>query len=212
MSKKNVPVLQTEKKGCHLAIKYKPLATKSLAKQIADNIEAAIFNGDVKVDERLPTESEFASQFGVSRPTIREALKLLAAKNLIRSRRGPTGGTFVKKPSQNELSSIITSTTTMLVSMGEFESSSIEEARLRAMKSINFSYGRTVSHAIRVNYSFSDVVNHALSFPTQTETILQNIEQFRAALERALAPFKSPDGTFPGSEHSWGNIFHSHRE
>ena len=81
---------------------------------------------------------------------------------------------------------------------------------MRAMKAINFSYVQTISHAVSVNYSFNDVVNHALSFPTQTETLLKNIEQFKAALAQALAPFKSPDGTFRGSEHSWGNIFHSH--
>ena len=80
---------------------------------------------------------------------------------------------------------------------------------MRAMKAINFSYVRTINNAIRVNFSFDEIVNHALSFPTQTETILQDIEQFRAALAQALAPFKSPEGTFAGSEHSWGNIFQS---
>ncbi len=80
---------------------------------------------------------------------------------------------------------------------------------MRAMKAINFSYVRTISHAIKVHYSFDQIVTHALSFPTQTKTILQNIEQFREALERALAPYKSPDGTFAGAEHSWGNIFHA---
>lgn len=78
---------------------------------------------------------------------------------------------------------------------------------MRAMKSINFSYVQTISHAVEVNFEFDDIVNHALSFPTQTKTILQNIEQFRTALGQALAPFKSPDGTFSGSEHSWGHVF-----
>jgi len=73
-----------------MAIKFEPLVTESLAKQIAENIREAIMTGSLKVDERLPTEEELAARFEVSRPTIREALKRLAAQHLIRSRRGPT--------------------------------------------------------------------------------------------------------------------------
>ena len=83
-----------------MAINFQPLVAESLAKQISQNIRNAIMDGSLKVDEQLPTEEVLAKKFNVSRPTIREALKRLAAQNLIRSRRGPTGGTFVKQPSQ----------------------------------------------------------------------------------------------------------------
>jgi DNA-binding FadR family transcriptional regulator len=112
-----------------LVIKYDSLETKSLARQIADNLQTAIFNGDVRADERLPSEHELAGKFEVSRPTIREALKILAARNLTRSRRGPTGGTFVKKPTQEEVREIISNTTTMLINSGELDFESFHEAR-----------------------------------------------------------------------------------
>ena len=82
-----------------MVIDYKPLTTESLPKQIARQIRQAIVDGRLRADDRLPGEEELAERYGVSRPTIREALKRLAAQNLIRSRRGPAGGTFVNRPS-----------------------------------------------------------------------------------------------------------------
>lgn len=112
-----------------LKLNYEPLVTASLAKQIAEKIRESITVGTLKADDRLPTEDEFAKQFQVSRPTIREALKRLAAHSLIRSRRGPAGGTFVNRPSHKEVSSNLTTATALLVSLGEFEVPEVLEAR-----------------------------------------------------------------------------------
>ncbi len=108
---------------------YEPLTTGGLAKQIAERIRESITDGRLKADDRLPTEEELARQFGVSRPTIREALKRLAAQSLIRSRRGPTGGSFINRPSREEVSSNLTTATALLVSLGEFKIPEILEAR-----------------------------------------------------------------------------------
>ena len=110
-------------------INYDSIETKSLARQIADSLQTAIFSGDVKDDDRLPSEHVLAEKFEVSRPTIREALKILAARNLTRSQRGPTGGTFVKKPTQDDVREIISNTTTMLINSGELDFKSFHEAR-----------------------------------------------------------------------------------
>jgi DNA-binding FadR family transcriptional regulator len=112
-----------------MGLKFEPLVTESLAKQIAQTLRQAIVDGDLKVDERLPTEPELAQRFGVSRPTIREALKRLAAQNLIRSRRGPSGGTFVNRPDSDEAQNALTNMTSLLTTMGEFDLSDIAEAR-----------------------------------------------------------------------------------
>lgn len=112
-----------------MAINFQPPVTESLAKQIAENIRSAIVDGSLKVDDQLPTEEVLAEKYNVSRPTIREALKRLAAQNLIRSRRGPSGGTFVNRPSQEELRSSMTGAAMLMVSMGEFSLSDIAEAR-----------------------------------------------------------------------------------
>lgn len=112
-----------------MGIRFDGVVTESLAKQIAEQIREAIVDGRLKVDERLPTEAELAARFDVSRPTVREALKRLAAQNLIRSRRGPTGGTFVARPSLEDASQALTEAATLLVSLGEFTLSDIAEAR-----------------------------------------------------------------------------------
>lgn len=112
-----------------MALEFDGLVTESLAKQIAHQLRQAILEGRLKADQRLPTEDDLAARFNVSRPTIREALKRLAAQNLIRSRRGPTGGTFVTHPSLEEATDSLTEAATLLVGMGEFTLSDIAEAR-----------------------------------------------------------------------------------
>ena len=105
------------------------IVTVSVAKQIAEHIRVAIMEGRYKADDRLPSESELAQSYGVSRPTIREALKRLAAQNLIRSRRGPTGGNFVTCPKPTELAQSLSSAAMLLVSMGAFDHDEIASAR-----------------------------------------------------------------------------------
>lgn len=109
--------------------KFPPIITAGLAKQIAASIRETILGGTMKVDQRLPTEDELAIQFGVSRPTIREALKRLAAENLIQSRRGPQGGSLIKRPSPDEVSSSLSNVLRLLTGLGEFGPEDIFEAR-----------------------------------------------------------------------------------
>lgn len=112
-----------------MGIDYKPLATESLPKQIALQIRQAIVDGRLRADDRLPGEEELAERYGVSRPTIREALKRLAAQNLIRSRRGPAGGTFVNRPNHEELRDALSTAAMLGVGMGEYNLADIAQAR-----------------------------------------------------------------------------------
>lgn len=112
-----------------MTITFEPVVATSITRQIAEQIRQSILDGRLKADDRLPTEHELAEQFNVSRPTIREALKRLAAQNLIRSRRGPAGGTFVKRPTQEEARANLTTAATLMVTLGEFDLTDIAEAR-----------------------------------------------------------------------------------
>ncbi len=113
-----------------MSLEIAPVAQRSLSSQIAHQIRQAIMDGSLKADDRLPTEEELAQRYQVSRPTIREALKRLAAQNLIRSRRGPTGGTFINRPSAADLSDALASATTLLVGMDAFSMEDIYQTRL----------------------------------------------------------------------------------
>ncbi len=86
-------------------------------------------NGALIVDERLPSESELADHFEVSRPTVREALKRLAAQSLIRTQRGATGGAFVNRLSFEDAHAQQITTSTLLLSMNAVSFDTACEAR-----------------------------------------------------------------------------------
>ena len=113
-----------------MAVEFESVVTVSAAKQIAESLRAAIMDGRLKVDERLPTEEELAQRFKVSRPTVREALKRLAAQHLIRSRRGPTGGNFVSSPAPEEAARSLANTATLMVAVGDISLDAMATARL----------------------------------------------------------------------------------
>ena len=66
---------------------------RRLSDDIVERIEALILEGSFQAGERLPAERALAEEFGVSRPSLREAIQKLASKGLLYSRQG--GGTFV---------------------------------------------------------------------------------------------------------------------
>jgi DNA-binding FadR family transcriptional regulator len=65
--------------------------------QVADQLLDLILSGQLSAGDRLPSEADLASSFGVSRSTVREALRSLASRDLLETTRGTTGGTFVRK-------------------------------------------------------------------------------------------------------------------
>ena len=103
--------------------------TGDLSSEIARALRDAIVAGDLLVNERLPSESELADQFNVSRSTVREALKRLAAQSLIRTQRGATGGAFVKRISFADAHAQQITTSTLLLSMNEVSFDTACEAR-----------------------------------------------------------------------------------
>lgn len=101
----------------------------NLSAQIAEAIRDSIISGAMIVDERLPSESDLAEQFDVSRSTIREALKRLAAQSLIRTQRGAFGGAFVNRLSYDDAREQLITTSTLLLSMNEVSFDTACEAR-----------------------------------------------------------------------------------
>jgi GntR family transcriptional repressor for pyruvate dehydrogenase complex len=90
-------------------MKFQPIKPKKISSQIADQIRISILAGDFSPGDKLPPERKLAELFGVSRPSVREALKALASAGLITSQHG--GGTVVmslmETASPNALSGLI---------------------------------------------------------------------------------------------------------
>src|SRR3984957_8614630 len=59
---------------------------------IATHLRRQIVRGELRTGETLPAESQLMEQYGVSRPTLREAFRILEAETLISVRRGSRGG------------------------------------------------------------------------------------------------------------------------
>lgn len=66
----------------------------TLSDQIVVQLQNMIADGELKPGEKLPAERQLSERMGVSRPSLREAIKKLASKGLLESRHG--GGTYVK--------------------------------------------------------------------------------------------------------------------
>jgi DNA-binding FadR family transcriptional regulator len=66
---------------------------------IADQLRGRIIRGEVQEGEALPSEQQLLSDFGVSRPTLREAIRVLESESLVVVKRGSRGGIEVSVPS-----------------------------------------------------------------------------------------------------------------
>lgn len=69
------------------------------ASVVAAAIRKQIVMGELSEGELLPSEAELLKQLKVSRPTLRQAFRILEAEHLITVQRGSRGGTTVHRPS-----------------------------------------------------------------------------------------------------------------
>jgi GntR family transcriptional repressor for pyruvate dehydrogenase complex len=69
-----------------------------MAELVASRLRRRIIGGELADGAELPREAEMLAEFGVSRPSLREALRILETEGLIRIRRGKIGGGVVQVP------------------------------------------------------------------------------------------------------------------
>ena len=74
---------------------FRNLQRKRLYEEVVASIKQAIFSGEYRVGDKLPSENELAGLFHVSRPVVREAIRYLEITGLLTVRLGATGGAFV---------------------------------------------------------------------------------------------------------------------
>lgn len=78
---------------------------KKLSEQIADQLEKTIVTGQYQDNDKLPSEQELAQKFNVSRNVIREAMKILKERGLVKVKNG--SGAFVTHPNATNLTNLI---------------------------------------------------------------------------------------------------------
>ena len=83
---------------------FAPIRPTRASSDVIAQIRRAILSGQYRPGDRLPTEREMAQQFGVSRVTVRDALRALEANGLVRVKVGGQGGPYVSEPDITQLS------------------------------------------------------------------------------------------------------------
>lgn len=96
---------------------------------LADDIRAEITSGRLRPGDRLPTEPQLCARSGVSRSTVREALRLLASQHLIVTTRGVTGGSFIAHPSPDNLADTLATGMRLLLSTATVTAFDLLEVR-----------------------------------------------------------------------------------
>lgn len=97
--------------------------------QVESQLREAILDGHFAQGEKLPAETELAQQFGVSRPTVREALGALVSSGLIRKIPGVAGGSFVNTVTPDSLSQMLSESMDTIVRIGALDIYEITEVR-----------------------------------------------------------------------------------
>ncbi len=97
--------------------------------QVANQLRDLMVSGELVPGQRLPSEAELASLFGVGRTTIREGLRLLAAQQLLVTTRGVKGGTFVVTPDADNISLYLETSIGLLAGTDRMSIQELLEAR-----------------------------------------------------------------------------------
>lgn len=109
-------------------VNSKPI--RAASEQVAVQIQHHIQREGLGPDDFLGREEDLAAEFGVSRPTLREALKLLASGSLIRANKGPGGGIFVARTAEQGISRSLSDSIAIMLETGAVTLGELLDARL----------------------------------------------------------------------------------
>lgn len=82
---------------------FEPAQTKRAFDSIIDQVRERLRAGTLRPGQKLPSERDFALQLGVSRNTVREAVRMLEIAGLVALKKGATGGAFITSDNSDAL-------------------------------------------------------------------------------------------------------------
>jgi GntR family transcriptional repressor for pyruvate dehydrogenase complex len=114
--------------------KWQPVPRVRTYELVLQRIESQIVSGELRAGERLPPERELAELLGVSRPAVREALRVLEAQGAVRSQvgNGPDSGTTIDRVPRDALARLLR----LHVALGSFPLEDVVETRVTLERSI----------------------------------------------------------------------------
>ena len=105
---------------------FRPVRVARASDEVVQQIKARILNGQLAPGDHLPSEKDLTEQFGLSRITIRDALRVLESEGLIEIRVGARGGAFVTTPNADRVGDSLTN----LLRLQQITIRELVEARL----------------------------------------------------------------------------------
>ncbi|HTD47135.1 MAG TPA: GntR family transcriptional regulator, partial [bacterium] len=111
---------------------FRPVRLTRASDEVVRQIKARIFGSRLPPGAQLPSEKDLAEQFGLSRITIRDALRVLESEGLIDIKVGARGGAFVSRPSARRVSESLTN----LLRLRQITIQELTEARLAVEPSV----------------------------------------------------------------------------
>ena len=115
------PAAEANRDGMFTAV-----SPNRMSEAIVDQIKTLIRTNRLRPGDRLPSERELCERMGVSRVTVREALRILEAGGLVEIRVGARGGAFVTTPSSERLGAGLAD----LINLAPVTAVEVTEARL----------------------------------------------------------------------------------
>src|SRR5437667_6771268 len=187
-----------------------------VSEEVVRQVQEAIFSGTLGPGDRLPPERELAEQFGLSRMSVRDALRTLESNGLVEIKVGSNGGAFIREPNfdpfRETLSSMLRSKKANILELAETrkivetaiaglaaqraskedlrEMRQAVEAARQALESGDPNYG---PHSVRFHAALTNAAkNHVLnltarSFRAFFSDVLEKLLPSTDMAERAIA-------------------------
>jgi DNA-binding FadR family transcriptional regulator len=147
---------------------FAPVAVARASSAIAEQIRGAMVSGRLKAGDRLSPERELAEQFGVSRVTVRDALRSLEAMGLIEVKVGARGGAFVTAPNGSKVAQTMSDMMLMSATTPE----DIVEARLIVeLGTVSLACARATDEDLAALRKLGDRADAALASGTYTRDL-----------------------------------------
>ncbi len=175
---------------------FTPVRQSRASGEIVSQIERAIFAAELSSGDRLQSERELAEQFGVSRITVRDALRVLEARGLIRVKVGAMGGAFVMDANTDRVAESISA----MIRLKRMTLSELAEARkvveaataeLAAQRADAAAVSRLQQNAERARPLLREPITHAdasmdfhveLARAAKNEVLEATVEAYRELL------------------------------